>query len=155
MLARADARRERRLQAAIAIQRNIRMLKARSQFLTTKAATLVLQSAWRGHVARSVAMDIRYATLHSVLLCNCTAVLCAATQPAICVLMHAASSEQAEANASICDLWLSLPIGCVKVGSWVKLTPKLHVQKHSTATSCAVTHPHLPDVRCVRLTTLL
>ena len=62
MLARADARRERRLQAAVTIQRNMRMLRARSQFATTKKATLVIQSAWRGHVARSVAMDIRYAT---------------------------------------------------------------------------------------------
>ena len=60
MLARADARRERRLQAAITIQRNMRMLKAQRSFLKTKAATLVVQSAWRGHVARSVAMDIRY-----------------------------------------------------------------------------------------------
>ncbi|KAL0034959.1 hypothetical protein WJX79_002631 [Trebouxia sp. C0005] len=59
MLARADARRERRLQAAITIQRNMRMLKARSRFITTKTATLVIQSAWRGHVARSIAMDIR------------------------------------------------------------------------------------------------
>ena len=62
MLARADARRERRLQAAVTIQRSMRMLRARSQFITTKTATLVIQSAWRGHVARSVAMDIRYTT---------------------------------------------------------------------------------------------
>ena len=60
MMSRADARRERRLQAAITIQRNMRMLKAQRSFLKTKAATLVVQSAWRGHVARSVAMDIRY-----------------------------------------------------------------------------------------------
>lgn len=61
MLARADARRERRLQAAITIQRNMRMLKARHSFLNTKMATLVIQSAWRGHVARSAATEIRYA----------------------------------------------------------------------------------------------
>ena len=60
MLARADARRERRLQAAVTIQKNMRMLKARSRFVSTKTATLVIQSAWRGRVARSVAMDIRF-----------------------------------------------------------------------------------------------
>lgn len=59
MLARADARRARRLRAAIIIQRNVRMLKARSQYLTVRLAALVIQSAWRGHVARTVAQDIR------------------------------------------------------------------------------------------------
>ena len=59
MLARADARRARRLRAAIVIQQNVRMLKARSQYLTVRMAALVIQSAWRGHVARTVAQDIR------------------------------------------------------------------------------------------------
>ena len=59
MLARADARRARRLRAAITIQRNLRMMKARSQYRTVRKALLVIQSAWRGHVARTVAQDIR------------------------------------------------------------------------------------------------
>lgn len=44
------------------------MLKARSQYLTTRMAVLVIQSAWRGHVARTVAQDIRY-TPHSSHTC--------------------------------------------------------------------------------------
>lgn len=59
MLARADARRARRLRGAITIQRNLRMVKARSQYQTVRLAVLVIQSAWRGHVARSLAQDIR------------------------------------------------------------------------------------------------
>ena len=59
MLARADARRARRLRAAIVIQQNVRMLKARAQYQTVRKAALVIQSAWRGHVARTVAQDIR------------------------------------------------------------------------------------------------
>ena len=61
MLARADARRARRLRAAITIQRSLRMLKARSQYRTTRTAVLTIQSAWRGHVARTMAQDIRSA----------------------------------------------------------------------------------------------
>lgn len=60
MLARADARRARRLKAALTVQKNMRMLKARAQFLETRAAVLTIQSAWRGHLARSVASEIRY-----------------------------------------------------------------------------------------------
>ena len=59
MLARADARRARRLKAATTIQKDLRMLKARTLFQKTRAAVLVIQSAWRGHVARNVASEIR------------------------------------------------------------------------------------------------
>ena len=59
MLARADARRARCLRAAITIQQNVRMLKARAQYQTVRMAALVIQSAWRGHVARTAAQDIR------------------------------------------------------------------------------------------------
>lgn len=59
MLARADARRARRLKAALAIQKNMRMLKARAHFLKTRKAALAIQSAWRGHVARTMASEIR------------------------------------------------------------------------------------------------
>lgn len=59
MLARADARRARRLKAALTIQKNLRMLKARAQFRETVVAVLRIQSAWRGHLARTVASEIR------------------------------------------------------------------------------------------------
>lgn len=59
MLARADARRARRLKAALTIQKNLRMLKARAKFRETVVAVLRIQSAWRGHLARTVASEIR------------------------------------------------------------------------------------------------
>lgn len=76
MLARADARRARRLKAALNIQKNMRMLKARTQYLETRAAALTIQSAWRGHLARSVASEIRYvAWLLYVRVCGYCAML--------------------------------------------------------------------------------
>ena len=60
MLARADARRKRRLRAAIIIQSCARMHHHRSRFLGQRAAVLTIQSAYRGRVARTQAMEIRW-----------------------------------------------------------------------------------------------
>ena len=59
MRARADARRKRRLRAAIIIQSCARMHRHRSRFLEQRAAVLAIQSAYRGRVARTQAMEIR------------------------------------------------------------------------------------------------
>ena len=59
MLARAEARRARRLQAAIRLQTAYRMHRARRSFLRVRAAVLTIQSAVRGKSARATALDLR------------------------------------------------------------------------------------------------
>lgn len=67
-LARAEARRLRRLAAATKIQAAVRRYQARSQYLRTRKAVLRIQAAYRGHTARAVAFDLRYCTLPSLVL---------------------------------------------------------------------------------------
>ena len=59
MLARAEARRARRLQAAVRIQTAYRMHVARRIFLRIRAAVLTIQSASRGKTARAQALNMR------------------------------------------------------------------------------------------------
>lgn len=59
MLARAEARRARRLKAAIQLQTAYRMHAARRDFLRVRAAVLTIQAAARGKTARATALDLR------------------------------------------------------------------------------------------------
>lgn len=61
LLARAEARRLRRLRAAIAIQAAVRAHQARAAFLRTRAAAMRIQAAWRGHTGRALATDLKCA----------------------------------------------------------------------------------------------
>ena len=60
MLARAEARRIRRLAAATKLQAAFRRYRARSSFLRTRWAVLVIQCAVRGRSARAEALLLRY-----------------------------------------------------------------------------------------------
>ena len=59
MLARKLARSVRREKGALRIQTAWRMAHRRHQFLRTRTAVLAIQSAWRGHVARTLAFNLR------------------------------------------------------------------------------------------------
>lgn len=59
MLARADARRARRLRAATAIQTAFRRHVARTRYLRIRAAVLTIQAACRGKSARAEALELR------------------------------------------------------------------------------------------------
>ena len=61
MLARAEARRARRLQAAVRLQTAYRMHAARRNFLRVRQAVLTIQAAARGKTARATALDLRCA----------------------------------------------------------------------------------------------
>ena len=60
MLARAEARRIRRLAAAVKLQAAFRRYRARSAFLRTRWAALVIQCAVRGRSARAEALQLRW-----------------------------------------------------------------------------------------------
>lgn len=61
MLARKRARATRQQKSALIIQRNWRMAIQRFKFWQTRMAVMHIQAAWRGHVARSVASERRFA----------------------------------------------------------------------------------------------
>ena len=59
MLARKLAGSVRREKGALRIQTAWRMAHLRHQFRRTRMAVLAIQAAWRGHVARTLALDLR------------------------------------------------------------------------------------------------
>ena len=59
MLARQEARRRRRLAAAVKLQAAYRRYRARSSFLRTRWAAVVIQCAVRGRSARAEALQLR------------------------------------------------------------------------------------------------
>ena len=63
MLARQEARRRRRLAAAVKLQAAFRRYRARSSFLRTRWAAVVIQCAVRGRSARAEALQLRWVIL--------------------------------------------------------------------------------------------
>jgi len=61
MLARKRARAARQQRGALIIQRNWKMAIQRFRYWQTRTAVMHIQAAWRGHVARTVAFERRWA----------------------------------------------------------------------------------------------
>ena len=59
MLARRKARAARRQKSALLIQRNWRMAFQRFKYWQVRMATMQIQAAWRGHVARNQTLELR------------------------------------------------------------------------------------------------